>query len=419
MVILGSTGSIGVNAQKVARQFNVTIEALACGSNITLLNKQIKECNPKFVAIADERYLDMLQPQDSVVFVGEEGICKMLEACESTKILNAVVGYAGLSFSLKTIQLKKQLILANKESLVIAGHLIKQNVMQYAKLMESNMCKDSNTTNPHLNNNVSTIKMQRNFMLEHIFPIDSEHFSLWSLLAILDTKERSDAIYYKGFKNLYITASGGALRDFSLDKISHATLNDVLKHPTWNMGQKITIDSATLVNKLYEILEAYWLFDTKNIHAFIERSSLVHAFIESSNNALHASISHADMCLPIAYGIDRFQAQHTFCITPLSVNDFAKINFQEIDIKRYPLWAYKDLLLENPHLGIALNSSNELVQMYFLQEKVPFYALAEINMQVLDKMKDIKSPNTLESILAYRQEAIALSNFFIKSLKQR
>lgn len=406
MVILGSTGSIGINAQKVAKQFNIEIEALVCGSNVALLNEQIRECKPKFVAIADEKNLNMLQPQDSMVFVGEEGICKMLEACKSQKILNAVVGYAGLSFSLKTIALQKELILANKESLVVAGHLIQHNIMQN---LESNNKKDSNVAE----------SSTRNYMLEHIFPIDSEHFSLWSLLATLDSKEKSNITHYKPFKNLYITASGGALRDFPLEKIPHATLSDVLKHPTWSMGQKITIDSATLVNKLYEILEAYWLFNTKNIHALIERSSLVHAFIESSDNSLNASVSHADMCLPLAYGMDRFKAQNNFCITPLSINDFVKINFQKIETDRYPLWAYKDLLLDCPHLGIALNSSNELVQQYFLQEKIPFYALAEVSMQVLDKMKDTKIPNTLESILAFRQEARALSEFFIKNLKQR
>ena len=404
MVILGSTGSIGINAQKVAKQFNIEIEALACGSNIALFNEQIRECKPKFVAIADEKKLNMLQPQDSRVFVGEEGICKMLEACKSQKILNAVVGYAGLSFSLKAIALQKELILANKESLVVAGHLIKQSIMQN---LEST--KDSKHTESNI----------RNYMLEHIFPIDSEHFSLWSLLAILDSKNKSNITHYKAFKNLYITASGGALRDFPLEKIPYATLSDVLKHPTWSMGQKITIDSATLVNKLYEILEAYWLFDTKSIHAFIERSSLVHAFIESSDNSLNASVSHADMCLPLAYGMDRFKAQNSFFITPLSINDFVKINFQEIKTDRYPLWAYKELLLEKPHLGIALNSSNELVQQYFLQEKLPFYALAEVSMQVLEKMKDTKIPNTLESILAFRQEAGALAEFFIKNLKQR
>ena len=404
MVILGSTGSIGINAQKVAKQFNIEIEALACGSNIALFNEQIRECKPKFVAIADEKNLNMLQPQDSRVFVGEEGICKMLEACKSQKILNAVVGYAGLSFSLKAIALQKELILANKESLVVAGHLIKQSIMQNLESTKDSKHTESST---------------RNYMLEHIFPIDSEHFSLWSLLAILDSKNKSNITHYKAFKNLYITASGGALRDFPLEKIPYATLSDVLKHPTWSMGQKITIDSATLVNKLYEILEAYWLFNTKNIHAFIERSSLVHAFIESSDNSLNASVSHADMCLPLAYGMDRFKAQNSFFITPLSINDFVKIKFQKIQTDRYPLWAYKELLLEKPHLGIALNASNELVQQYFLQEKLPFYALAEVSMQVLEKMKDTKIPNTLESILAFRQEARALADFFIKNLKQR
>lgn len=413
MIILGSTGSIGVNAEKIAKQFNINIEAIACGSNIELFNKQIKECRPKFVSISDETKLDLLQPQDSIVFVGDDGICNMLEACKSKKVLNAVVGYAGLRFSLKTLELGKKLILANKESLVVAGHLIKQKIYAIPPLST-----ESNST--HQEKQEAAKHSINNSMLEHIFPIDSEHFSLWSLLTIHNPDNKIENIaQYKSFKNLYITASGGALRDFSLDKIPYATKSSVLKHPTWNMGKNITIDSATLVNKLYEILEAYWLFNTKNIHALIERGSLVHAFVEYKDNSLCAHISNADMCLPIAYGMDRLQAIKHFHITPLCINDFLKIRFEEIDINRYPIWTYKDLLLEKPHLGIALNASNELLQMYFLQEKLPFYALSEVNMQVLDKMIHSKIPNTISSIMEYRQEVIELSNFFVKNLKQR
>lgn len=416
MVILGSTGSIGVNAQKIAQQFNIEIEALACGGNVALFNEQIKACKPKFVAIADETKLDLLQPRDSVVFVGDEGICAMLDLCKSDKILNAVVGYAGLRFSLKTIEVSKKLILANKESLVVAGHIITKKIHENIKLsIESNIKHLNQENNPHPH-------LIRNDILEHIFPIDSEHFSLWSLLLAYDSNsnsKNSHTAFYKTFKNLYITASGGALRDLPLEKIPYATLHDVLQHPTWNMGQKITIDSATLVNKLYEVLEAHWLFHTKNIHALIERSSLVHAFVENHDSSFCSHISYADMCLPIAYGMDRLQAARHFNITQLCIRDFLKINFQEIDVMRYPLWAYKDLLLEKPHLGIALNASNELLQMYFLQEKLPFYALSEVSIQVLDKMANGAIPNTLDSIIEYRQEAIALTNFFIKNLKQR
>ncbi len=412
MVILGSTGSIGINAQKVAKQLHIEIEALACGGNITLFNEQIKACKPKFVAIADETKLDLLQPQDSIVFVGDDGICAMLEACQSQKILNAVVGYAGLRFSLKTLDLDKKLILANKESLVVAGHLITQKIHASYAL--------KHITSNNYQNNLTAEHKKQNYILEHIFPIDSEHFSLWSLLT-LDGCSHFDKspTYYKAFQNLYITASGGALRDFPLNKIPYATLHDVLQHPTWNMGQKITIDSATLVNKLYEVLEAYWLFQTKNIHALIERSSLIHAFVEYNDNALCAHISHADMCLPLAYGMDTLQAKKHFHITPLCINDFMKINLQPIDTMRYPLWAYKDLLLEKPHLGIALNASNELTQKLFLQEKIPFYALSQVNMQVLDKLMHSNPPATFDCILAYRQEAIALSNFFIKNIAQK
>lgn len=409
MVILGSTGSIGVNAQKIAKQFYITIEALACGGNVALFNEQIKTCKPKFVAIADETKLDLLQPQDSIVFVGNDGICAMLDLCRSDKILNAVIGYAGLRFSLKTLELGKKLILANKESLVIAGHLIKQKINSKSESTSKSNNHSEKLKQFSINNDI----------LDNIFPIDSEHFSLWSLLSVDDSSCENLHTRYKSFQNLYITASGGGLRDFPLDRICYATLHDVLQHPTWSMGQKITIDSATLVNKLYEILEAHWLFHTKNIHAIIERSSIIHAFVEYPDNSLCAHASYADMCLPLAYGMDRLQAMEHFCIKQLCVQDLLKIKFQEIDVARYPLWAYKDLLLEKPHLGIALNTSNELLQMYFLQEKLPFFALSDVSALVLDKMANSATPNTLDSILEYRDEASALANFYIKNLKQK
>ncbi len=382
MVILGSTGSIGINALKVAKQFNISIEALACGSNIKLFNKQIKEFKPKFIAIADKTNIELLEIGDSVLFVGDDGIISMLELCETKRILNAVIGFAGLKFSLKILDLQKDLILANKESLVVAGHIISK------KIQEQN-----------------TINNTKYNIIDRIFPIDSEHFSLWSILH--NNKDKS-------FTNMYITASGGALRDFSTSNIKYAKLHDVLLHPTWNMGKKITIDSATLVNKLYEILEAYWLFNTKNIHAIIERSSLIHAFVEFQDNSLQAHISYADMCLPIAYAIDLNKAKQDFKIKNLSLKDLTNIRLQEIDINHYPLWKYKDLLLDKPHLGIVLNTSNEIIQTKFIEKKLPFYAFWEITSKVLESFENTNTLETFQEILSFREEIIKLSNFFIK-----
>ncbi len=386
MVILGSTGSIGLNALRVAKQFNIQIEALACGSNIELFNQQIKQFKPKFIAISNPNNLELLESNDSIVFVGDDGILSMLESCKTHNILNAVIGFAGLKFSLKILDLQKDLILANKESLVIAGSII------FNKIKQQN----------HKNNAKQTI-------LDRIFPIDSEHFSLWSIL--YGHKNTN-----KNFVNLYITASGGALRDFAIKDLPNAKLCDVLSHPTWNMGKKITIDSATLVNKLYEILEACWLFDTKNIDALIERSSLIHAFVEFEDSSFQAHISHADMCLPIAYAIDPNKASNEFHIKKLSTKDFVRINFQEINQDRYPLWRYKNLLLNKPHLGIALNASNEMLQDMFLREEIPFCAFWKITSIVLERFEDIGSPQTLQDIMLFREEVIELSKFLIKKL---
>ncbi|RDU65860.1 1-deoxy-D-xylulose-5-phosphate reductoisomerase [Helicobacter didelphidarum] len=437
MVILGSTGSIGVNALKVAKQFAINIEALSCGNNIKLLNEQIKTFHPKFVGINDESALHLLQPFDSKVFVGQEGIIKMLQQCQSHKVLNAVVGYAGLQFSLNALDLGKNLILANKESLVIAGGLLREKILQdfVPQSINHNSKKHNTTFQDSLSHDCwDTLLLQR------IFPIDSEHFSLYALLHNNMVHDSLDSLYhnknitrnngitnknknkisrdlrhsFKKFYQLYITASGGALRDVPLERIPHAMLNDVLKHPTWNMGKKITIDSASLVNKLYETLEAFWLFNTTKIHALIERSSIVHALVESNDGSLDAYISYADMCLPIAYGLDTKKAKEHFNIQKIGIKELCGIQFQEIDTNRYPLWRYKNLLLEKPHLGIVLNTSNEILQDLFLNAKIPFGAFIEVIPQALLYFEQEIYPQTLNDILCFRQEIIKYTNALLK-----
>lgn len=420
MVILGSTGSIGVNALKVTQQFSIKIEALVCNNNITLLNEQIRQFQPKFVGVADEKVAHLVKKMDSILFIGEEGIIELLNLCQSPRILNAIIGYAGLNFSLKILSLKKELILANKESLVIAGGLLQQIIRNsYINtdiphcLQQYNPKHSSSQINNTLKFSNTNVNTEQIPLIHKIFPIDSEHFSLYSLLYHDDINNIQNK-FSKPFKNLYVTASGGAQRDFSLDRIPNATLHDVLQHPTWNMGQKITIDSATLVNKLYETLEAFWLFNTKNIHALIERGSLIHAMVEFMDNSLAAHISHADMRLPIAYGLDFAKANKIFHIKQLELKDFTKIQFREIDINRYPLWQYKELLLEKPHLGIALNTSNEFLQHLFLQEKIPFCTFDKLISEVLNHFQNIKNPNTLQEILDFRTETLQYSQFLLK-----
>lgn len=343
MIILGCTGSIGVNALKVAKEFNKPIESICAGRNIELLNKQILAFKPKNVCIASECDKGKLVKGDYKLFIGENGILQMLESSTSRLVVNALVGFIGLNPSFKALQLDKHLALANKESLVNAGWLMD---------------------------------------MKKITPIDSEHFGLWYLL-------KNNA----NFDKLYITASGGALRNAPLESIQNATLEQVLNHPNWQMGQKITIDSASMMNKLFEVLEARWLFDTTSIDAFVESTSSVHAMISFKDGSLLSHISCPDMKLPISYAIDSTLAAKNSFINPLDITKL-NISFKEIDTNRYPLWSLKNALLENPKLGVIVNAANEEAIAKFVSGEITFGSIAKIIFKCLDKF----SPPQLESI---------------------
>ncbi|AFI04674.1 1-deoxy-D-xylulose-5-phosphate reductoisomerase [Helicobacter cetorum] len=352
MIILGSTGSIGKNALKIATQFDIKIEALSCGRNIALLNEQIRIFKPKKVAILDAKDLSHLEPLKAKVFVGLDGIDEMIEECSSSLVINAIVGVAGLKASFKSLQTHKRLALANKESLVSAGHLLD---------------------------------------VSKITPIDSEHFGLWALLQNKVLKPKS----------LIITASGGAFRDTPLELIPTQNVENALKHPNWSMGAKITIDSASMVNKLFEILETYWLFGASlKIDALIERSSIVHALVECEDNSVISHLASADMKLPISYAINPKLACLNASIKPLDLSTLNAIKFEPIHTERYALWRYKDLLLENPKLGVVLNASNEKAIEKFLNKEIAFGGLIKIISQTLElyAKKSLKL-SSLEEVL--------------------
>ncbi|WP_104748291.1 1-deoxy-D-xylulose-5-phosphate reductoisomerase [Helicobacter cetorum] len=357
MVILGSTGSIGKNALKIAQSFKVGIEALSAGKNIALLNEQIKIFKPKKVAILDSKDVKNLEPLGAKVFVGLEGINEMIAECTSKVVMNAIVGVAGLRASFSVLKSDKKLALANKESLVSAGWLL------------------------------DTSK---------IMPIDSEHFALWFLLK--NTQSRP--------KTLMITASGGAFRDTPLELIATQSVENALKHPNWSMGKKITIDSASSINKLFEVLEARWLFGASlKIDAVIERSSMVHALVEFEDNSISAHLASADMKLPISYAIDPTLASQTPSVAPLDLCALSAIKFEPINTERYILWRYKDLLLENPQLGVVLNASNEVAIEKFLNQEIIFGKLIETISQALDfYAKKSLNLSSLEEVLELDKE---------------
>ncbi len=348
LIILGSTGSIGVNALSVAKSFEIKIESLSAGRNIALLNTQIKEYTPQKICIADPNDKDkldttLIKQHNIEVFYGASGIIEMIESSQSNLVLNAIVGFAGLAPSLKTKQCGKNLALANKESLVSGGWL---------------------------------------FGDYSITPIDSEHFGLSYLLRDKDSQM---------LKRLIITASGGALRNMPITEIPNASLQSALKHPNWKMGQKITIDSATMANKLFEVLETFWLFGVREIDAYIEQSSLIHALVEFIDGSLSAHLSVADMKLPIAYALDSTKARNLGLIASFDMTKFCNIALKEIDTARYPLWSLKDELLSSPKLGIVLNASNEIAVNAFLQEKITFDKITTIIESALQKFSNVSS----------------------------
>jgi len=343
IVLLGSTGSIGVNTLIIAKRYNIAIEALVAGNNIDLLNQQIKVHQPKIVAIANEA--DKAKVNHPNVLCGTQGILTLIEMSKSDTIVNALVGYTGLAPTLKATTLGKRVALANKESLVVAGAFIDMSL---------------------------------------ITPIDSEHFGLWYLM-----NERP-------VSKLYITASGGAFRDWELEKMKEATFSDALKHPNWSMGNKITIDSATMTNKLFELLEAKWLFDTNSVDAVIEKKSIIHALTEFTDGSTTAHFAGVDMKLPIAFAL-RGKVEEAI-LPPTDLLGIGALEFLPIEAARYPIWNIKEHLLNHPHLGVVVNAANEEAILKFQKEKCSFFGMSDIVLDAYKKFESVKASNIEEII---------------------
>ncbi len=348
IVLLGSTGSIGVNTLEIATRYNITIEALVAGNNIDLLNQQIAIHRPKTVVIADETQRHGVNHSD--VRCGEKAILEVIEESQSEMVVNALVGYVGLAPTLKATSLGKKVALANKESLVIAGELIDKT---------------------------------------RIIPIDSEHFGLWYLLSS------------RPFSKLIITASGGAFREWEVSKMHQATFSDALKHPNWSMGQKITIDSATMTNKLFELLEAKWLFDTNAIDAYIEKKSIIHALVEFVDGSTTAHFAGVDMKLPIAFAL--LGEINEPILPAVNLLEMGEIAFSPIEESRYPIWQIKTDILNRPHLGVVVNAANEMAIEAFKRERCSFFGMSEIVLDAYKKFETIK-PTSIEEIIKIDQE---------------
>ena len=355
MILLGSTGSIGVNTLIVAKKHNIDVEVLSAGKNIELLNEQIKEFSPKYVVVQDKE--DVESVAHDRVFFGEDGILEVLNLASSKLVVNSLVGFAGLKPTLEALRLGKKLALANKESLVVAGEFI-----------------DSSK----------------------ITPIDSEHFGLWYLL--------SD----KKISSMTITASGGSFRDTPLERLKSVSVKEALNHPNWSMGKKITIDSATMVNKLFELLEARWLFDTTNLDAVIETKSIIHALINFKDGSSTAHIAGVDMKLPISYAIlDEVKDE---ILKPIDLVEVGSLEFRKIDEVRYPVWSIKDKILANPHLGVVINASNEVAIEKFFDGRIGFLDISEMILKATERFESYRALS-VEELFEIDREVREFCNF--------
>lgn len=348
MILLGSTGSIGVNTLNIARKFNLNVEVLVAGRNIELLNQQIKEFKPKRVVI--DRAEDIYLVNHNNVSFGETAILHAIQESETSTVVNALVGFLGLKPTLKAIECGKKIALANKESLVVAGKFIDQTKLK---------------------------------------PIDSEHFGLWYLLQD------------KKIDSMLVTASGGSFRDYPLEKLANVSIKEALAHPNWSMGNKITIDSATMTNKMFELMEAAWLFDIRKLDAIIETKSLIHAFINFADGSTTAHIANASMQLPIAYAI--LGACDEPILKPVDLVEVASLEFKKIETSRYPIWEIKDDILNNLDLGVVLNAANEVAVAKFLNSEIGFLDVSKITLNAINKFNNVK-PTSIEEIFEIDKE---------------
>ena len=379
VAILGSTGSIGTQTLDVIDRHSELFEvyALTAHSNIDLLVEQAKRYRPEVVAIADERhYKTLREALDGLpvkVFAGADSICQIAAMSPIDTVVTAMVGYSGLLPTVRAIEAGKKIALANKETLVVAGELV---------------------TDLALRNRVD------------IIPIDSEHSAIFQCLV----GENENSV-----EKLILTASGGAFRDTPKDDLRLATAADALRHPTWKMGAKITIDSATMMNKGFEVIEARWLFDipTDKIEVIIHPQSIVHSMVQFCDGSIKAQLGQPDMRHPIQYALtfpDRLNAQ----VERANLADIHQLTFEKPDYEKFRnLGLAYDALRRGGNIPCILNAANEVAVDAFLKGKIGFFAMSDIIEQTISETAFISSP-TLDDYIATDREARARTSAKIK-----
>jgi len=363
IAILGSTGSIGKNTLKVIEAFRgrFRVVGLSAYSNVDNLSIQAKRFSAKWVCLVDDfaaKKAKSKLPSSYNILSGSQGLCDLIRVCGADSVVFAITGSQALMPLLEAIRLKKTIILANKEALVIAGSII----IQQAK---KNRVK--------------------------ILPVDSEQSAIWQCLNGRENKQT---------RRIYLTASGGPFKDCNQSQIRHISLKDVLSHPCWRMGKKITVDSATLMNKGFEVIEAMWLFglNLSQIKVVIHPEAVIHSMVEFTDGIILAQLSITDMRIPIQYALT-YPNHLKNLLKPLNFFKLKKLSFQKPDIKRFPcLRLAFEAAKEKGTLPCVLNAADEIAVAAFLNKRINFVDIPEIIAKVIDRHKKINNPS-LEEIL--------------------
>lgn len=369
IAILGSTGSIGRQALDVVRQHKdlFEVELLTANNSSALLIEQAMEFRPGSVVICNEakyqEVADALQPNDIKVFTGMDSVCSLVEAEDIDIVLTALVGFSGLRPTISAIKAGKIIALANKETLVAGGSV----VMDLAKKYNS-----------------------------PILPVDSEHSAIFQCLLGATGNPIS---------RIHLTASGGPFRTWDRDRIAAATKNEALKHPQWTMGAKITIDSATMMNKGFEMIEARWLFDTApdKINIVVHPQSIIHSMVEFADGAVIAQLGNPDMREPIQFALS-FPERLTLNNKKLDFASLQGLTFEAPDMEKFPCLSLAfEAISKGGNVPCAMNAANEAAVAAFLKDGIRFYDIPEIISACMAGVNFVEKP-TVEDLLSTNAE---------------
>ena len=371
IAILGSTGSIGTQALDIIERFPDLFKAsvLTANSNWELLASQALKFNPDEVVLANndhyDKLKDALKHTDIKVRGGVESLAFAATGGNVDMALTALVGYSGMIPTIKAIEAGKTIALANKETLVVAGEIVTAKAAKHR------------------------VK---------ILPVDSEHSAIFQCL---------QGEEHTAMKKILLTASGGPFRTFSKERLQSVTVKDALKHPNWNMGAKVTIDSASMMNKGFEMIEAKWLFDCRpeNIEIFVHPQSIVHSMVEFFDGSIKAQLGKPDMHLPIQYALGYPQRLSSPDNRFLNWSEISSLSFEKPDMEKFPLLAFAFKAIEKGgNMPCILNAANEIAVASFLKEKISFVMMPSLVDYIMNKVEFIQNP-TIEDLIHTNQIA--------------